>query len=70
MRKELGAGEWVLFQDAFYDLLEKFGVEKIDCEHRHFAQLCELRNKVAEFIEEERYLNDQVEIPLHRELGR
>jgi|TARA_R100000278_G_scaffold55493_1_gene46104 hypothetical protein len=64
MRNEFSAGEWVLFQDAFYDLLEKFGVEKIDSEHRHFSELCEIRNKVAEFIEEERYLNE------HKELRR
>jgi len=64
MRKELTNGEWILFQDDFYNLLQKYGVEKIDIEHKHFSQICKIRNEVAEFIEEERYLNE------HKELSR
>jgi molecular chaperone GrpE (heat shock protein) len=45
------------FQDDFYNLLEKHGVTEITCDHQHFNQICEIRNKVAEFIEEEKYLN-------------
>jgi len=64
-RTEMSDSEFTKFQDDFYNLLEKYGVTKIACDHQHFNQICEIRNKVAEFIEEENYLNQHKE--LHRE---
>jgi hypothetical protein len=55
-RIELDDGAFAKFQDDFYDLLEKYGVSHIDCEHVNFNEICEIRNKVVEFIEEEKYL--------------
>jgi hypothetical protein len=43
------------FQDDFYNLLEKYGVSSIDIEHPQFKSICNLRNKVAEFIEQENF---------------
>jgi len=57
--KELGRDfnkfdvEAVSFQDDFYNLLEKYGVDSIDIEHPEFNTICNLRNKVFEFIENE-----------------
>ena len=45
--------EAVSFQDDFYNLLEKYGVDSIDIEHPEFNTICNLRNKVFEFIENE-----------------
>ena len=50
--KELGI-EFKFFQDDFYNLLEKYGVDSIDIEHPEFNTICNLRNKVFEFIENE-----------------
>jgi hypothetical protein len=44
---------FIRFQDDFYDLLEKYGVKNIDCEHKQWQEICKLRNKVVEFIESE-----------------
>ena len=53
--KEMTDDNFIQFQNDFYDLLEKYGVSSIDCEHKEFATILNLRNKVAEFIEQELY---------------
>ena len=50
--KELGR-DFINFQDDFYNLLEKYGVDSIDIEHLEFNKICNLRNKVFDFIENE-----------------
>tara|TARA_R100000278_G_C5435590_1_gene151805 strand:+ start:50 stop:220 length:171 start_codon:yes stop_codon:yes gene_type:complete len=44
--------EFITFQDDFYNLLEKYGVESIDCGHPKFNEICFVRDQVVEFIEE------------------
>ena len=51
--QEMSDNDFIQFQDAFYNLLEKYGVSSIDCEHLVFAEILNLRDKVAEFIEQE-----------------
>ncbi len=51
---ELSDNEFIKFQDDFYNLLEKYGVASIDIEHPEFKEICKLRNKIAEFIEQEK----------------
>ena len=51
--KEMNDNQFINFQDDFYNLLEKHGVSEIDIEHPQFQDICKLRNKVAEFIEQE-----------------
>ena len=51
---ELSDNDFINFQDDFYNLLEKYGVTSIDVEHPQFKSICDLRNKVAEFIEQEK----------------
>ena len=53
--KEMTDAEFINFQDDFYNLLEKYGVSKIDIEHQQYNSIINLRNKVAEFIEQEMY---------------
>ena len=53
--KEMNDADFVNFQDDFYNLLEKYGVSSIDIEHPQFESICNLRNKVAEFIEQENF---------------
>jgi hypothetical protein len=53
--KEMNDADFVNFQDDFYNLLEKYGVSSIDIEHPQFKSICNLRNKVAEFIEQENF---------------
>tara|TARA_R110000823_G_scaffold314753_1_gene444563 strand:+ start:135 stop:332 length:198 start_codon:yes stop_codon:yes gene_type:complete len=55
-RNEMSDSDFVSFQDKFYDLLQNFGVSEIDCEHKRWDDICEIRNKVVEFIEEQNYL--------------
>ena len=43
---------FIKFQDDFYDLLEKYGVENIDGDHKDFGKICDKRNDVADFIDE------------------
>ena len=50
---EMTDDNFIRFQDDFYDLLEKYGVKNIDCEHKQWQEICILRNKVVEFIESE-----------------
>jgi len=57
-RSEMSDDKFVKFQDDFYNLLEKYGVSEINNDHKHFNEICEIRNKVAEFIEEQVYLNN------------
>ena len=51
--QEMKDSDFINFQDDFYNLLEKYGVSNIDIEHPQYSQICLLRNKVAEFIEQE-----------------
>ena len=51
--QEMSDSDFIQFQDDFYNLLEKYGVSSIDCEHLEFAEILNLRDKVAEFIEQE-----------------
>jgi len=44
--------DFIKFQDDFYDLLEKYGVENIDGDHNDFGKICDKRNDVADFIDE------------------
>jgi len=53
--KEMSDKQFVKFQDDFYDLLENYGVSSIDVEHPQFTDICNLRDRVAEFIEQENY---------------
>ena len=53
--KEMTDTTFINFQDDFYNLLEKYGVASIDVEHPQFKSICDLRNKVAEFIEQENF---------------
>ena len=53
--KEMQDQDFISFQDDFYNLLEKYGVSSIDIEHPQFESICNLRNKVGEFIEQEKY---------------
>ena len=54
--KEMSDEDFISFQDDFYDLLEKYGVSSIDIDHPEFESICNLRNKVAEFIEQENFI--------------
>jgi purine-nucleoside phosphorylase len=56
--KEMTDDNFISFQDDFYNLLEKYGVSSIDCEHKRFSAMWDLRNKVAGFIEQELYIKD------------
>ena len=51
--KEISDNDFIQFQDDFYNLLEKYGVKNITCEHEEWQEICKLRNKVVEFIEQE-----------------
>ena len=50
---ELSDDNFIKFQDDFYNLLEKYGVSSINIEHPQFETICNLRNSVVEFIEQE-----------------
>ena len=52
---ELSDDNFINFQDDFYNLLEKYGVSSIDIEHPQFETICNIRNSVIEFIEQELY---------------
>ena len=41
------------FQDSFYNLLERYGVEEVNGEHEKWKEICEIRNIVFYFIERE-----------------
>ena len=51
--KEMTDNDFINFQDDFYNFLEKYGVSSIDIEHPQFATICNLRDSVVEFIEQE-----------------
>ncbi len=51
--EELSDTNFINFQDDFYNLLEKYGVSSIDVEHPEFKTICNIRNNVVEFIEQE-----------------
>lgn len=52
---EMQDKDFINFQDDFYNLLEKYGVSSIDIEHPQFKSICDLRNRVVEFIEQENF---------------
>jgi hypothetical protein len=56
--KEMTDNNFINFQDDFYNLLEKYGVSSIDIEHPQFETICNIRNKVVEFIEQETWEED------------
>ena len=56
--KEMTDNNFINFQDDFYNLLEKYGVDNINIEHPQFNNICNLRNKVVEFIEQETWEED------------
>lgn len=56
--KEMTDKDFINFQDDFYNLLEKYGVSSIDIEHPRFMEMCRVRNKVVEFIEQETWEED------------
>ena len=56
--KEMIDNNFINFQDDFYNLLEKYGVSSIDIEHPQFETICNIRNKVVEFIEQETWEED------------
>ena len=37
--------------DDFYDFLESQGIGWVDCEHKQWDEILDLRNQVADFIE-------------------
>jgi len=41
---------FIKFQDDFYNLLEKYGVENIDIEHQRYNAILDIRNEVYDFI--------------------
>ena len=43
--------EYLQFQDDFYNLLEKYGVKQVDCEHPHWDAICKERNNTMELID-------------------
>ena len=51
--QELSDTNFINFQDDFYNLLEKYGVSSIDVEHPEFETICNIRDNVVEFIEQE-----------------
>ena len=55
--KEMSDNNFIAFQDDFYNLLQKYGVSPIDIEHPEYKSICNLRNKVVEFIEQENFNN-------------
>ena len=55
---ELSDDNFINFQDDFYNLLEKYGVDKIDIEHPQFNTICNIRDSVIEFIEQELFEED------------
>ena len=60
-RQEMKDEQFIKFQDEFYNLLEKYGVNKITAEHPRFDNICQTRNTVAELIEEEVFIQDREE---------
>jgi purine-nucleoside phosphorylase len=56
---ELSDDNFINFQDDFYNLLEKYGVSSIDIEHPQFETICNLRNSVVEFIEQELFEEEE-----------
>tara|TARA_R110000782_G_scaffold269799_1_gene368605 strand:- start:24 stop:179 length:156 start_codon:yes stop_codon:yes gene_type:complete len=43
--------EFITFQDDFYDLLEKYGVKLIDCDHSQWDEICNSRNILVDSID-------------------
>jgi len=43
-------GNFINFQDDFYNLLEKYGVKDVDGDHVHFDEICKKRDELADFI--------------------
>ena len=43
--------DFIIFQDDFYNLLEKYGIKEINGDHEQFNNICEERNKLVSFID-------------------
>ena len=48
---KMNDGKFIMFQDDFYNLLEKYSRDKINCEHKKWNEICKTRNDVANFID-------------------
>ena len=56
--QEMNDNNFINFQDDFYNLLEKYGVSSINIEHPQFETICNIRDSVVEFIEQELFEED------------
>jgi len=56
--KEMKDNDFIKFQDDFYELLEKYGVSKIDIEHPLFNAICYLRKQRTQIKEPEMFTHD------------
>ena len=43
--------DFIAFQDDFYDLLQKHGIENVNSDHEKFEEILILRNSIVNFIE-------------------
>ena len=43
--------DFIAFQDDFYNLLQKHGIENVNSEHEKFEEILILRNLIVNFIE-------------------
>ena len=48
---KMNDGKFIMFQDDFYNLLEKYSRNKVNCEHKKWNEICKTRNDVANFID-------------------
>jgi len=49
-KARMSDGNFINFQDDFYNLLEKYGVKDVDGDHVHFDEICKKRDELADFI--------------------
>ena len=43
--------DFIIFQDDFYNLLEKYGVKQVDGDHANFDEICDARNSLSDFVD-------------------
>ena len=43
--------DFIIFQDDFYNLLEKYGVKQVDGDHTNFNEICDARNSLSDFVD-------------------
>ena len=60
-RIEMEDEDWILFTDKFFDLIYLFSGADVNDDHPRWNRICELRNMVADFIEEEKYIIEHEE---------